>query len=102
MTICQIPGCQEHYGCRLRDKGVQIGTLATPSKDKKGTLTPTTPNKAWAKCVYDERPDGSKMPILKEDGTPLRVKEASEKPHLLRRLKDMQQAGVTGSDPAKV
>lgn len=102
MTICQIPGCDEHYGCRLRSKGVQIGTLATPSKEKKGTLTPTQRNPAWAKQVYDERPDGSKMPILKSDGTPLRVKEASEKPHLLKRLKELQQAGVTGQDPKKV
>ena len=94
MTICRVPGCTEHYGCRLRAKGVQIGTLATPSKDKHGTLTPTKPNPAWSKPVYDERPDGSKMPILKQDGSPLRVKEAREKPHLLRELKNLQQANT--------
>lgn len=92
MTICQTPGCDEHYGCRLRSKGVQIGTLATPSKDKHGTLTPTAPKPEWAKCVYDERPDGSKMPILKSDGSPLRVKEAGEKASFLRDLAARQQA----------
>jgi hypothetical protein len=44
------------------------------------------------KAVYDERPDGSKMPILKSDGSPLRVKEAREKSHLLKDLAARQQA----------
>lgn len=94
MTICQVPECDEHYGCRLRSKGVQIGTLATPSKPKQGTLTPTPRHEAWSKPVYDERPNGFKMPILKSDGSPLRVKEASEKPHLLSRLREQQQAST--------
>jgi hypothetical protein len=29
--------------------------------------------------VYDERPDGSKMPVIKPDGTHLRMKEYLEK-----------------------
>lgn len=76
MSVCHEPDCTEHYACRLRSKGVQIGTLATPSKPKKGRLTPTAPRPDLAKPVYDERPGGIKMPILNPDGTPVRKAQA--------------------------
>ena len=78
MTICQIPGCTEHYACRLRAKGVQIGPAATPSKEKKGRLTPTAHRPDLARVEYDERPNGTKMPIFNPDGTPVRVRQAQE------------------------
>jgi hypothetical protein len=96
MTICQTPDCDEHYGCRLRSKGVQIGPAATPSKPRKGTLTPTKPDKSLAKVVYDERPNGTKMPILNPDGSVVRAKQAREQPDRLRKLRQLQQAGKTG------
>lgn len=92
MTICQTPGCDEHYGCRLRSKGVQIGTLATPSKDKKGRLTPTAPRPDLARVVYDERPNGTKMPLLNPDGTPVRVRQAREQPGRIREFNNLQTA----------
>lgn len=76
MSVCQIPGCDQHYACRMRTKGVQIGTLATPSKPKKGRLTPTAPRPDLAKPVYDERPNGLRMPILNPDGSPVRKAQA--------------------------
>lgn len=76
MAICQVPDCDEHFACRLRGKGVQIGTLATPSKPKKGRLTPTAPQTHLAEVTYDERPNGTRMPILNPDGTPVRKAQA--------------------------
>lgn len=96
MTICQQPGCTEHYGCRLRAKGVQIGTLATPSRPKKGTLTPTASRPDLAKVVYDERPNGTKMPVLNPDGTVVRVGQARREPHRLKELHNLQQSSLTG------
>ena len=95
MTICQVPGCDEHFACRLRAKGVNIGPAATPSRpyrnDHLRTITPPRPD--LAKVVYDERPNGTKMPILNPDGSPVRVKQAREQASKLRELRQMQQAG---------
>lgn len=51
---------------------MQIGTLATPSRPKKGRLTPTAPETHLGEVMYDERPGGVKMPILHPDGNPVR------------------------------
>ena len=93
MTVCQVEGCTAHYGCRLRAKGVQIGTLATPSKPKKGRLTPTASRPDLGKVVYDERPNGTRMPILNPDGTPVRkgqAKREERKVEGFRRLQHQQ------------
>lgn len=74
--ICQVPDCDQHYACRLREKGVQIGTLATPSRQKKGRLTPTAPQTHLGEVVYDERPNGTRMPLVNPDGTPVRKGQA--------------------------
>lgn len=90
MSICQVPDCTQHYGCRLRSKGVQIGTLATPSKPKKGRLTPTAPQTHLAEPQYDVRPDGSKMPILNPDGSPVRKAQAMREERKLTEFRRMQ------------
>lgn len=80
MPICQIEGCEEHYGCRLRSKGVQVSPSATPSRHnrRKDRVEPPSWNKA---IVYDERPGGTKMPVLNADMTPVRMKQGAEQRH---------------------
>jgi len=80
MTICQIEGCQEHYGCRLKSKGVQVSPQATPTRHnrRKDTVVPPSWNKG---IVYDERPGGTKMPVLNQDMSPVRMKQGAEQRH---------------------
>lgn len=77
MAICDIPDCEEHYGCRLRNKGLQISPAATPSRHnrRKDRVEPPSWNKG---ILYDERPGGTKMPVMNPDLTPVRMKQASE------------------------
>jgi hypothetical protein len=80
MTLCDIPNCEEHYGCRLRSKGLQVSPRATPSRHNGRAKKVEPPS--WNKgIVYDTRADGSKMPIMKADGSVLRNKEGSERRH---------------------
>jgi len=94
VTICQVPGCSEHYGCGLRAKGVQIGTLATPSKQKQGRLTPTAPRPDLAAVTYDERPNGARMPILNPDGTPVRKSQALQQERKLDEFRRLQHQHI--------
>lgn len=88
--ICDIDDCDEHYACRLRAKGVQIGTLATPSKVKKGRLTPTAAQTHLGEVQYDERPNGTRMPILNPDGTPVRKGQARQQEKKLSEFRRLQ------------
>jgi len=83
MTICQIEGCEEHYGCRLRSKGVQVSPNATPTRHnrRKDRVEPPSWNKA---IVYDERPGGTKMPVLNQDMSPVRMKQGAEQRHKIK------------------
>jgi hypothetical protein len=45
--------------------------------------------------MYDERPDGSKMPILNPDASPVRRKQAQEQSDRMDRLKKIQHAQAT-------
>ena len=74
--MCE-PGCQEHYGCRLR--GVQISprVLETRTQNWRPTITP--PKRQNRAVVCTVQADGSTQPILKPDGVVLRHKEYHEK-----------------------
>ena len=76
MAVCQVAGCDEHYACRLKAKGIQVHPDALPNRPRKGRLTPTPPNTDLAKVEYDERPNGTRMPILNPDGSPVRKAQA--------------------------
>lgn len=84
------PGTCDHYGCKLRQKGVQIGTLATPSKPKKGRLTPTAPRPDLGAVEYDDRGNGVKMPILNPDGSPVRKGQARQQERKLEEFRRQQ------------
>lgn len=80
MAICDIPNCEEHYGCRLRNKGIQVSPIATPTRHnrRKDRVEPPSYNKG---ILYDERPNGTKMPVLNADLSPVRMKQAGEQRH---------------------
>lgn len=95
MTVCNEPGCTEHYGCRLRNKGIQASPKVMSSRTLNMKPTPVEPPAFNKQIMYDERPGGYKMPILKPDGHVLRRKEYGEKRRAIestiRRLRNEPQ-----------
>lgn len=76
--ICDVPACNEHYGCTLRSKGINLSPRVTPNRVRNPRPTPDTPPGHYANIVYDTRPDGSKMPVMNPDGTPVRHRQYQE------------------------
>lgn len=79
--ICDGSCEPECYGCSMRNKGLQVSPAAMPNRRNHNPGTRAQPN--WEKgVIYDERPDGSRMPIF-EPGrrTPLHVKQYAEQRH---------------------
>ena len=76
--LCEIPGCTEHYACRLRNKGLQVSPRVQMTRTQNWRPSVSVPPSHYKNIIYDERPDGSKMPVLKPDGSVLRHKEYQE------------------------
>lgn len=98
MTIRDCPpGCDIHYGCRLRAKGVAISAQATPTKTlrlhRPGGAVKPGEAPSWEKGIAGERmPDGSFSPLLNRDGTPVRSKQMAEKrPVIEREVRRLRQ-----------
>lgn len=79
MTVCDgscEPSCS--YGCELRKKNLMVAPSAMPTRmnDK----PPPTADPAWERgIVTQERPDGSRMPLLQPNSLePMRVKQHGE------------------------
>lgn len=81
MTICQVPGCQEHYGCRLRSKALNVSTSLQTTRTLNMRPTVSEPPARNREIMYSDRPDGSKSPLLKPDGSPLRRKQYEDNRH---------------------
>jgi hypothetical protein len=65
----------------MRNKGLQVSprVMATTTQNWRPTRSePPAYNKT---IMYDERPGGTKMPILKADGSVIRQKEWDENRH---------------------
>ena len=74
------PDCScDTYGCALRRKGVVISPSATPNRRNK--IPPKRKHVPGQPIVYQDRPGGFKMPILREDGSHLRRKQYLERKH---------------------
>jgi len=56
----------------MRKKGIQLSPKATPTRTQNMVASPHTDNRFEGQILYDERPDGSKMPILDMDGQTIR------------------------------
>jgi hypothetical protein len=79
--LCTDDNCDAHYACRLRAKGLQVSPRAQSTKTLNWKPTPSVPPSINKTIIYDERPGGYKMPVLKPDGDVLRWKEYTEKRH---------------------
>lgn len=77
MAMCEL-GCTEHYGCRLRLKGVQVSPKATPNRNVDKPVFREARADSWGKA--DARDDRG-LPILRPNGTRLSLKEFSERRH---------------------
>lgn len=86
MTMCVVPGCEEHYGCRLRSKGVSVSPRVGEARTRNWKPTPDTPPAHYANILYDERPGGTKMPVLNPDGTPVRHRQAQREAGKIERV----------------
>ena len=78
MAVCDIDGCEQHYGCRLRSKGVAVSPRATPTKNLNWRPSKQTPPGRYKQIIYEDRPGGAKIPVMKSDGEVLRGKEYDE------------------------
>lgn len=93
MSICRVEGCDIHYGCRLRAKGVSIAPSATPSRFRHTPRPASEVNKnSWERGIAGEvRPNGSFAPYLNEHREPIRSYEMQNRRHevetAVRRLK---------------
>lgn len=92
MSVCDVPGCTVHYGCRLRAKGVRLSSSASPTM--RNNVPPrTTPDPSWeAGIAVDRRPGGEVMPLMDASASRvIRQKEYGERRHeidsALRRAK---------------
>lgn len=80
---CDVPDCDEHYACRLRGKGLQVSPRAESTKTQNWRPTKSEPPSRNKQIIYQDRPGGTKMPVLKADGTVLRQREYDEKRHVI-------------------
>lgn len=79
--MCSIPGCQEHYGCRLSSKGIQVSPTATPSRVRNPVPVPHEPPSFNKQIMYEDRPGGTKIPLLNASGDVIRRKQYGENRH---------------------
>lgn len=86
--VCDVEQCSDesHYACRLRSKGLQVSPRAQMTRSQNWRPTKSEPPAFNRQIMYVDRPGGTKMPILKPDGTPLRRKEFGEKRHTVERI----------------
>lgn len=75
---CDTPDCG-HYACTLRAKGLQVSPRAETTKTQNWRPTKSVPPSRNAQIIYDERPGGYKMPLLKADGSVVRQREYDER-----------------------
>lgn len=81
--ICNEPECTKHYGCWLRNKGIQVSPKATPNRVKNPVPSKMTPPARYGQLMYDERPGGTRVPIMNSDGTHMRGKQFDDNKRLI-------------------
>lgn len=99
MTVCQVENCTEHYGCRLRGKGLNLSPRATMTRTQNWRPTRSVPPAANHGYVYEDRPGGTKMPILNADGTQLHRRDYLEKQSQVdSTIRRIRNSGTTPKD----
>lgn len=79
MTICNVPGCTEHYGCSLRAKGLQVTPSSTPRRHNRRPFRKQEPPAYNKQIAGDRRPDGSFMPYRDANMTVIGQKQFDER-----------------------
>lgn len=93
MAVCDIPGCTEHYGCRLKSKGINASNALKSTRTLNLRPTPSIPPAHYRNVLTEERPGGFRMPIIKEDGSVIRHREAQAKEAKIKR--DLERTRAT-------
>jgi hypothetical protein len=72
--MCDVDGCEKHYGCQLRAKGLQVSPKATPGRvgNRKFVPRPMQTDSFRSGVTGETRRDGSFMPYIQKDGTLIR------------------------------
>lgn len=85
--------CDDSLGCQLRrSRALQLNAGAAKSTVR-GRPRSNSEYNGWERgYAYVERPGGARMPILKDNGSRMRVKEASERAPEIRALEQRQAA----------
>lgn len=94
MTVCAIPECDEHYGCRLRNKGLQLSPKATPSRVsvRKFKPRPMQHNSYGHGVTGEKRRDGTFMPYIDNTGSIVRQGTMDRDRRNLTAIRDRQLA----------
>lgn len=83
MTVCAVPGCDIHYGCRMKAKGLQVSPrvgASTGTRNFTPSIDPPAPAH-YRTVLTEDRPGGFKMPILNSDATVIRHRQAQREKH---------------------
>jgi hypothetical protein len=82
--MCEIEGCDEHYACQLRNKGLQVSPRVQMTRTQNWKPSKfSTPPARNKRLIYDERPGGYKMPVFNKEGLQMRGREYESKQHLV-------------------
>lgn len=73
---CMVVGCEEHYACRLRAKGLNVSPRLQMTRTLNWRPTVTPPPSHYANIAGERRPDGSFSPYFNPDGSPVRHRQA--------------------------
>lgn len=89
---CDCPA----YACQLRRKGIRYSGSATPTARARFAFRPPS-NCSWeAGKAGERRADGSFMPYLDGNGTPIRMKRLAEE---RQKLTDIRTRQIQGPAP---
>ena len=97
--MIHLPDCTcDTLGCKMRREGMfQLSSAATPTRRRRQPFRRGPRYTSWeAGKAGEHRADGSFMPYLGPTGSPIHVKEFSEKRRDLSSIRQRQLAPSTG------
>lgn len=94
MSVHPIDCDCDAYACELR-RNVQINTGGA-SSNRRGTPGSNSRYNGWERgYATEERPGGTRMPIINEHGNMMRMKEASERSTEIEATRRRRKSAVT-------
>lgn len=72
MSVCEVPGCESHYGCRLRAKGIQVDSKIHAKQSSKPPVFRNARSDSFESApARDERG----VPLIRPNRTPVSLGE---------------------------